>query len=120
MCTDCKLGNLETLEFESFVKNAEHFFQALQVHFYFVSVWFTKTSKGARSLGPLSFYQGKGPMKVDTLRCLINVSRTFINFRVFSHQYFLIRDLTFIKFKSIIPQTKIIAHFCKNHSGFIV
>ena len=27
-----------------------------------------------------------------TLRCLINVRRTFINFRVFSHQYFLIRD----------------------------
>ena len=34
----------------------------------------------------------------NTLRCLINVRRTFIDFRVFSHQYFLIRDRTFIEF----------------------
>ena len=48
----------------------------------------------------------------STLRCLINVRRTFINFRVFSHQYFLIRDRTFIKFES---KTKIIVLFCKNY-----
>ena len=34
----------------------------------------------------------------NTLKCLINVRRTFINFKVFSHQYFLIRNHTFIKF----------------------
>ena len=50
---------------------------------------------------------------ISTLRCLINVRRTFINIRVFSHQYFLIRDRTFINFESMISQTKIIVLFCK-------
>ena len=49
----------------------------------------------------------------STLRCLINVRRMFINFRVFSHQYFHIRDRTFIKFESVIPQTKSILFFAK-------
>ena len=59
-------------------------------------------------------------IKVRTLGCLINVRRTFINFKAFSHQYFLIRDRMFINFESIIAQTKIIVHFCKNYSGLRV
>ena len=58
--------------------------------------------------------------EICTLRCLINVRRTFINFKDFSHQYLLIRDRTFIKFESIITQTKIIVLFCKSYSGFRV
>ena len=51
-----------------------------------------------------------------TLSCLINVHRTSINFKDFSHQYLLIRDRTFIKFVSMISQTKNIALFCKKYS----
>ena len=58
--------------------------------------------------------------KISTLRCLINVSHTFINFKDFSHQYFLIRNRTFIRFESIIAQTKFIVLFYKNYSGFKV
>ena len=55
-----------------------------------------------------------------TLRCLINVRLTFINFKVFSHQYVLIMNRTFIRFVSIIAETKFIVLFCKNYSGFKV
>ena len=59
-------------------------------------------------------------VSLPTLRCLINVRRTFINFKDFSQQYFLIRDDTFIRFESIMAQTKFIVLFCKNYNGFKV
>ena len=51
-----------------------------------------------------------------TLRCLIKVCHTFVNFRDFSHHYFLIRDRTFIEFNSMISQTKSILLSFKNYS----
>ena len=52
----------------------------------------------------------------NTLRCLINVRRSFINFKDFSHQYLLIRDRTFIKFVSLISQTKDITLILQKYS----
>jgi len=49
------------------------------------------------------YVRGKKMLLDITLRCPINVRCKFINFRDFSHQYFLIIDRTFIDFDLIVP-----------------
>ena len=55
---------------------------------------------------------------LSTLRCLTNVRRTFINFKDFSHQYLFIRDRMFIKFESMISQTKSTTYFLQKKSVY--
>ena len=106
----------------NFDRHFEQFASSVQLEFHFHMIHYMDPiqTKGSglnqRNIGFIQIICSFS----NTLGCLINVRHTFINFKVFSHQYSLIRACTFIRFESIIAQTKIIAHFCKNYSGFIV